>query len=324
MQGKVLKILHKGGDNPELSIRLDLSKVAGHTIRVTAMAKAPAPIKPVDGKPEAQPEIKLTIRDKDGADTVTRKVPVSDKTDWQRFSFLATIDRTASSAMLSVGLNLAAGEIWFDELSIEADPDARIELLADLAAKATVKKIDLGGSIFNPEIAEAMQKFHEHGKPTPNVIGLAGPGLPIPEVEGKPPTGWSIKSAKNLDEPPRVLLAHLPEFLGKEKPEIVFLFADAGSPRKLNALEALDWQDLAKLCGRLGAVPVLVVPIAAGNEDKDALRTALLKAADAVHCRGDRIGPGIYRVACRRDGGADAEVCICPRQQRGRRRQDPE
>ena len=291
-QGKALKIAHKGGDNPAISFRLDLAKVAGHTVRVTAMARAPAPIKPVDGKPDALPELKLIVKDKDGADTVTRKNPLSDKAEWQRLSFLATIDRAASSVMLSAGLNLAAGEIWFDDINVEVDPDTRVELLAELAAKATVKKIDLGGVVFGPEVAEAMQKFHERTKSTPNVIGLAGPGLPVPEVESKPPGGWSVKSAKSLDDAPRGLLGRLPEFLAKEKPEIVFLFADAGSARKLNALESLDWQDLAKLCGRLGSVPVLVIPITAGNEDKDTLRTALLKAAENVHCPVIELGAG--------------------------------
>ena len=291
-QGKVLKISHKGADNPELSIRLDLSKVAGHTVRVVALAKMPGTFKPVDGKPEAQPELRLIVKDHDGADTITRKAALPEKPEWQRLSFLATIDRGASWAAVSVGLNLIAGDISFDDLSVEVDPDTRIELLAELATKAPARKLDMGGVSFSPEIAEPMQKFYGV-KSAPNTMAFAGPGLPLPELETKIPAGWAAKTNKGLDESPRALLAQLPEFLAKEKPEIVFLLADPGSPRKLAALEALDWADLAQACGRMGAVPVLTIPVAAGNEEKDALRTAMLKAADAVKCPVIELGPGL-------------------------------
>src|SRR6185295_11710297 len=83
-QGKVLKISHKGSECPELSVRLDLSKVAGHTVRVSVLAKMTGAFTPVAGKPEAQPELKLTVKDHDGADTVSRKAALPEKAEWQR------------------------------------------------------------------------------------------------------------------------------------------------------------------------------------------------------------------------------------------------
>jgi hypothetical protein len=283
-KGKALKISQRGGDDPEFSMQLDLNKVAGHTLRIVCFARLPAALKPVDGKPDAGPLLKFIAKDHEGTDKVATKVPAADTKEWQRLALIATVDKDAAMACVNVGLNLSAGEVQFASLSVEVDPDTRVEELADAAAKAPVRKLELGGIAFDPEIADAMQKTRAKSKVNANAMTFAGPGLPVPELEAKPPGGWTVKSGRELDTAPRLLLAQLPEVLGREKPEIVFLFGDANSTRKVPALERLDWEDVARLCLRLGSVPVLVPPVSQNNEDKDAVRAAMLHGAEVVHC----------------------------------------
>ena len=283
-QGKALKISQRTADNPEFSIQLDLNKVAGHTVRVVAFAKVPVEIKPVDGKPDAQPQLKFITKDHAGADKVACKTPLASSKEWQRLAIIGSIDKDAASACVNVGLNSVAGEVQFANITVDVDPDTRLELLPDAAAKAPLRKLDMGGMAFGPDIAEAMQKGRLKSKANPNTLMFAGPGLPVPELETKLPTGWTAKNVKELDAPPRQLLAALAESLGKEKPEVVFLFGDGGSARKLATLERLDWEDLVRLSLRLGAVPVLVPPVSLNNEDKDVLRGAMLRAAEVTHC----------------------------------------
>jgi hypothetical protein len=283
-QGKALKISQRTAENPEFSIHLDLNKVAGHTVRVLAFVRVPVEIKPVDGKPDAQPELKFITKDHAGADKVASKNPLASNREWQRLSILGAIDKDAAAASVNVGLKNVAGEVLFAKISVEVDPDTRLELLAEAAAKAPVRKGDMSGITFGPDIAEAMQKGRDKSKAIPNTLLFAGPGLPVPELEAKLPAGWTAKNSKELDAPPRTLLALLAESLGKEKPEVVFLIGDGGSARKLAALERVDWEDLARLSLRLGAVPVLVTPALQNNDDKDVLRGAMLRAAEVAHC----------------------------------------
>lgn len=286
-QGKMLKIAQRSADNPEFSIQLDLNKVAGHTVRIVAFARVPVEIKPVDGKPDAQPQLKFIAKDHAGADKAVTKSPLESSRDWQRLAIIGSIDKDAAAACVNVGLNGVAGEVQFANISVEIDPDTRLELLAEAAAKAPLRKLDMGGMAFGPEIADAMQKARTRYKTpasTPNTLMFAGPGLPVPELEAKLPTGWTARAVKELDAPPRALLATLAENVGREKPEVVILFGDGGSPRKLAALERLDWEDLVRLSLRLGSVPVLVPPVSQNNEDKDVLRGAMLRAAEVTHC----------------------------------------
>ncbi len=283
-RGKVLKISQRGGDDPELSMQLDLNKVAGHNLRIVAFVRVPVALKPVDGKPDGVPQLKFITKDHEGTDKVLTKVPASDNKEWQRLSLLAAVDKDSAMACVNLTLNLAAGEVQFGTVSVEIDPDTRQEQLAEAASKAPARKMDMGGVAFGPDVAEAMQKGHEKSKATPGVMMFAGPGLPIPELDGKPPAGWTAKTAKELDATPRTLLAVLPEAIGRDKPEIVYLIGDGNPTRKPPGLERIDWEDLAKVCLRLGAVPVLVVPVGVNNEEKDVVRAAMLHAADVVHC----------------------------------------
>ena len=291
-RGKALKISQRGGDDPELSIQLDLNKVAGHNVRVAAFARVPVPLKPVDGKPDGVPLLKFITKDHDGTDKVVTKSPAADNKEWQRLVLLASVEKDASMACVNVTLNLAAGEAQFAAITVEIDPDTRSEKLADAAALAPARKLDMGGIAFGPDLADAMQKGHAKSKATPGILIYAGPGLPLPESESKAPNGWTIKSGKELDAAPRALLAVLPEAIGRDKPELVYLFGDANSTRKLPSLERLDWEDCARLCLRLGAIPVLVPPVSVNNEEKDVVRAAMLRAAEVMHCPVLEMGAG--------------------------------
>jgi len=161
------------------------------------------------------------------------------------------------------------------------------------AAKAPKQTLDDGGVIFSPELALALQKLVKPGA-TKNTFALVGPGLPIKELETKLPEKWTkVASTKETAGPlahPRHLLAALPKFIAENKPEVVFIFGETvlGS-RKVTHTEHFDWEDLARLCIRMGALPVLAVPAAQpadpkATEPKEDLRAVMIVAIGDANC----------------------------------------
>jgi hypothetical protein len=98
---------------------------------------------------------------------------------------------------------------------------------------------------------------------TKNLLWLIGPGWPSKDYNVKLEARWVVASPDQLcgkNAAPRTLLSSLPGLLAKEKPEVVFLFGESVLSRKLTMDEALDWEDLARICLQMGALPVLCVP----------------------------------------------------------------
>jgi len=157
-----------------------------------------------------------------------------------------------------------------------------------------VKVLDEAGFGFNGVIAKALQdSVAKSGKANKNTFAVLGIGLPNKDIAVKVPNGWTLaglkESAKDLTgsaATPRHVLAALPEFLAREKPELVVIISDQAAGRKTSDTEQFDWEDAARICIRFGALPVLGVPPvfpAADKEGKD-LRTVISEAAQAANC----------------------------------------
>jgi len=324
--GKVLKISHKGGGWPSLSVQLDSAKVNGHEVRISALAKFPGAYPPVADKAWARPKIMLSFKDKDGKEHYAGFDLEPNKPDWQSVSAHTPIDKDAQAVTAHLRIDLAAAEIFFDDFCVELDPDlnspppkakaagavagapaagtpaagtpaavAPVAGAGTPAEKAPRKTLDVGGALFGPEIAAAMQKAVKPGGSY--TYAVVGPGLPMKEFDATAPEKWTrLPSSKELCGPaasPRNLLAALPLSVVAQKPEqrpeVVFVVGETTTTRKTSMYESLDWEDLARLCLRLGAVPVLAIPSAAPSKDgpitmQEDQRAVMLKAATEVNC----------------------------------------
>jgi hypothetical protein len=157
-----------------------------------------------------------------------------------------------------------------------------------------VKVLDDAGYTFNGDIVKALQgSVAKAGKANKNTFAVLGIGLPNKDIAIKAPNGWTYvglkESAKELTgaaASPRNVLATLPDFLAKEKPEIVVIIPDQAAGRKTSDTELFDWEDTARLCIRFGAVPVFGISPTFPAADKDAkdLRTLVSEAALAAQC----------------------------------------
>ena len=308
-RGKVLRISHKGGGWPQLAVALDANKVRGHVVRISALAKFPGGYTPLPDKTWARPKIMLTFKDKDGKDHYCGGDLEPNKPEWQQVSNSATIDKDAQAIGAYLRIDLVAAEAFFDDFRVELDPDGVAPKTAtpaagtnpkpatgapagnEAAAKAPKRTLEEGGALFGPEIAGALQKIVKPG--SANSFAVIGPGLPLKEMEGKTPDKWTrlpnSKEVAGATAGPRVLLATLPDFLAKSKPEVVFVVGEITTTRKTAMLEALDWEDVARVCLRMGVVPVLVVPPAAPAKEgpigmAEDVRTGMTKAAEEAKC----------------------------------------
>lgn len=337
--GKVLRINGKGGW-PHLSVPIDVNKVRGHQIRVAAIAKFTGTYTPLPGKDWARPKLQLIVKDKSGKDSYAGADIQPGKPDWQNVEGVITVDKDADSANVFLRVDLVTAEVFFDDLSIEMDPDLKNappktmpagtpvavtpanptplptpapnktpapapgpskapvpapvatgpEAVAKKAPKST---IDDGGILFGPEMAVALQKQIKAGA-AKNTFALLGPGIPLKELDAKLPEKWTrVGSTEKLFGPtagPRALLAALPDFISKNKPEVIFFFGETvPGPRKTTSTEHFDWEDVARLCLRMGAMPVIAISpatAAAANpaEAREDLRTAMSAAAGDANC----------------------------------------
>jgi hypothetical protein len=257
----------------------------------------------------------LTFKDKNGKDQYCEATPEPGKPDWQNIVNHTTIDPECQSVVgVSLRIDLVAAEVFFDDFSVEMDPDLNTQPKKSApggtaaaggaqpapapatnlspAQRAPKKTLEDSGALFGPEMAAALQKAIKPG--AANTYVVLGPGLPVAGLDsGKVPDKWTrVPNSKEFvgsAAAPRALLAALPEFLTKNKPEIVFLVGEGTLTRKTTMLEPLDWEDLARVCLRMGAVPVFAVPPAAPNKEgpvgmAEDLRTSMVKAATEVNC----------------------------------------
>jgi hypothetical protein len=306
-RGKILRITHKGNGWAHLQITLDAAKVRGRTIRISALAKLPGTYQPRPDPKEnwAKPRITLTYKDKDGKDQHPGDVaPEPNKPEWQNLARTFTIHVEANDIKVAMRIDLVAAEVFFDNFIIELDPDlskppvtggtttpATPAAPQSPAAKAPKRTLDDGGLLFGPEIAEALTKAVKPG--TANSYAIVGPGLPLRELDGKPPEKWTrapaTKETAGLLAAPRRLLPLLPDYISGNKPEVIFLVGEITTTRKLSLYESLDWEDLARLCLRMGSVPVMVIPPAAPSKEgpitmAEDVRTSMIRAATDANC----------------------------------------
>jgi hypothetical protein len=154
----------------------------------------------------------------------------------------------------------------------------------EAAFRAPRKRLESGGLSFGPETALRLRTALRKNPAAAKKVLFAGPGWPNREVEFKAPEGWSAAPpSRELTGPaaaPLSLLDFLPEQLAKENPEAVFLCGEASAARKVPPGERADWEDAARLCLRLGALPVWVPAPATGDAEKDEGRQTLLRLAE--------------------------------------------
>lgn len=310
-RGKVLSIKHAGNGYPGLTFTVDVNKARGGTLKFTVAGKCPGEIAVVADKPWAKPKLVLVAKDNAGKDQYGGGHLEGSKPDWQDLTGTFKVGDDIASVQISLRVELVACEVFFDGFKIELegggapapagtpatpatpanpkDPKVAAKTPATKpvdntpAGRSPKKTFEDGGMIFSPEISAALKKSIKSGA-TPNTVLLVGPGLPFKEMDTFKPIGkWqTLPLAKELTGPtasPAHLLALLPPFLGKNKPEVVVFFGESVGTRKPGSDERLDWEDLARICKRMGALPVYAVQ-PTGSQDE--LRKELLEAVTAA------------------------------------------
>jgi hypothetical protein len=301
-KGKALRIVHKGGGQAALVIPLDVAKARGHTVRATAVIKCPEPFMPAMDK-GGFPHLSLTFGAAGGGSRGIIARPNQDVRGWQVANISLQVPADAESVAVTARVPYVATEALFDDIKVElegepvapAAPAGQTQTPAapatppaakppDATAQAPAKALDQDGLSFGPDIAAATKAAKRRGA-TPATCAFAGPGAPLAGLDAKQSQGWTVvpsgKEIAGAAAPPEALLSALPLFITKNKPEVIFLVAESAGARKLSRDERYNWEDLARLCLRLGAVPVLVVP-PAGTLDE--LRREVVWAAEAVKC----------------------------------------
>jgi hypothetical protein len=154
-----------------------------------------------------------------------------------------------------------------------------------IASKATKRSLEDGGIQFGPDEALRLQTDAAAKKATAYGVLAIGPGFAEKEAfkfsaNWKPlPVQAQLVGAKAQ---PRALLAALPDALARTKPEVVLIGTDPTGARKPTSTEAEDWEDVARLCERFGAVPVLMTPPVGEKDKKDENLDLILAAVRKV------------------------------------------
>ena len=301
-KGKILKITGKGKDlYPALGTSLDVNKVKGHSIRVSASTKFPGNYTPIPDKIWARPLLQIVVSIKDKKEPIYSSAHIEpNKPEWTETEVIAAIDKDATKVECFLRADLVAVEVYFDNFTIELDPDPKAPRTKPktgttpasvagagsneaVAGKAPKKALEENGIAFGPDIALALQKALVKGA-VANTLSMVGPGMPLKDLESKLPEKWTrVTTAKEFLGPlanPRAMLSILPEHLSKDKPEVVFFVSELTTARKPGSTEKYDWEDLAKISLRMGAIPVFFLPPAVGGEGKDDLRNAMIAAAE--------------------------------------------
>jgi hypothetical protein len=296
-RGKVLNIKHAGGGFPGLSFSIDPAKVRGRTIKITSNGKCPGTYTPPPDKAWAKPRMTLIARKNNGTISYFGQEIQGGTPEWVPLSaeFKVTDDILSISVQLRV--DLVAAEVQFDNFKVELDgaptavanPTANGTPTKPAVSTSPIDKtpkntFEDGGFLFNPDVAKGLKASVKPGA-TPNTVLLVGPGLPFKEMDAFRPIGkWQLLPvAKEVSGPtmlPTNLLCSLPGYLGKSKPEVVVLFGDLTGNRKAAMSERQDWEDLARICKRMGAIPIFAVQ-PAGTQDE--LRKDLLEAVNLAN-----------------------------------------
>lgn len=315
-RGKVLKIANSDERYAALVGKINPAKAAGKIVRVTVFAKFPGTYETLADKLWAAPKVLIDVHDAADKSTVTELVPQQHKPEWQERKADVTIPPGAKSVTVSLCVQFVTATVYFDNLTLEIvgdapaavppppapvapaaqatpaapgppapaaplDPDSP----AGRAAKAPKKALADDGISFGPDFALNLQKIALAKKAAPNTILFVGPGIgekdPLPKLS----SGWTaLPLAPKLtghSATPRHLLEELPKFLLDKKPEVVLLAGDEFPGRKPSSTEAEDWEDVASLCARMGAVPIIAVqPLGAKDEALESIRAAIHKALD--------------------------------------------
>lgn len=318
--GNVLKISNKDERYAALIFTIDPAKAAGKIVRASVSAKFPAAYVPIADKLWASPKVSFDLKDAAGVKITSNGdlVPQAGKPDWQELKKEFTIPANAASISVQLCVQFVTAEVLFDNLAIEvlsaapatapapaanvakpvtpaatqtpaqppkappasADPSSA----AGRAASAPKKELSDDGMIFSPDHAARMQRIAESKKAAPNTLMIVGTGVSDKDAAPKLPANWKMLPAPKLTGSagaPRYLLATLPDVLVKEKPEVVLIEGDSAPGRKPTKTEAEDWEDVAKLCARFGAVPVIVLqPAGAKDENLESINSSLKKALD--------------------------------------------
>jgi hypothetical protein len=122
--GKVLKITAKGNTWPSVGVTLDPAKVRGHNIRIACAAKFPNTYIPLADKTWAHPKMMVTYKDKAGKDQYPGEVALqAGRPEWQDLVKIAAIPQDADAIVVFLRVDLVAAEVFFDDFSVEIDPD---------------------------------------------------------------------------------------------------------------------------------------------------------------------------------------------------------
>jgi hypothetical protein len=157
----------------------------------------------------------------------------------------------------------------------------------DPADTAPVKNLDEGGVLFSPSIAKNVRKYLTRKGTDKHEVIFIGPGIAGTEkAKLMPPSGsgWTFKSGpESVTKAAGTgleLLEELPGALSGFQPGIVVIVGVAGRPKFLPT-DKQDWNDVATLCLRYGAIPILAIP--ASTNDDDPLRWSLRGASSTVN-----------------------------------------
>ena len=310
--GKIVKLVNKDNKLPYVMLTLDAAKTAGKTLNISIWAKFPLAYLPIADKLWASPKLAIEAKDATGKKVVEEGlVPQAGKAEWQELKKTVAIPAGTTGVTAQICIQYVACEVFFDNLKIEvADVPAPAPVAAPVAPvapkpvtpppgpvdpmskwvadKAPRKSFEDGGMVFGPEYVAALQKTYPSKIVTVGTALFVGPGFPEKGPPYKLSTSWRAlpqqPKLSGANAIPRALLASLPEVLAKDKPEVVFISSDPAPGRKPASTESDDWEDVARLCMRYGALPVFApFPNDTKDEQFDRLVQSLKKAVADVN-----------------------------------------
>jgi len=277
---KVLRIAHKGEGMAELNIPIDAKLVRGRTMTVTVRMKCPNGYTAVREK-QGMPQL-MTVYESGGRRPIRYGGPPATARGWVRMRSPNPIPADASGVAVSLRVKWVACEAFFDDLVVTVDgapatvangtkPSTGATQSTPKASRssgpgASVKQlyVEQHGARMGPEVLAAMRALRRPGA-TASTYAVIGPAAPLKEL-GKTTSvkGWRrLTPPRELAGPaatPEALFLSLPAYLADKKPEAVILACGDIKDRKASYKEQHDWNDLARLCLRLGALPVLAIP----------------------------------------------------------------
>jgi hypothetical protein len=280
---KVLRINHKGEGIAELNIPIDAKQVRGRKMLVTVKMKVPAGYTPVREK-QGMPQL-VTIIESGGRRRVLYGGPPPTARGWVRMRSPLQVPADTSSLTIGLRVKWVACEAFYDDLTItvEGQPATAVaggttpgpnaskspstgtaKSTAALGINVSRHHVQDHGARMGPQVVAAMRALRRPGA-TAKTFVVIGAAAPLKELgKASPVPAWTQLTPPSeltgVKATPEALFLKLPTFLSTKKPEVV-LFACGGSEAEERTYkERYDWDDLARLCLRFGALPVLAVP----------------------------------------------------------------